>query len=311
MLLHLVLFLCGILILYIGGVSFIKGSSNTARIFGIKPLIVGLVIAAFATSAPEFFVSILATIRKSQSLAIGNIIGSCIANIALVLGLAALARPITVKASLLRRELPILFAVTLIFFAVCLDFRITRPDAFILLILFALFILYCIKNAKEEKGPSEAFEAAKIYSKPKAFWFLIAGLAGLVLGANFIVGSSINLAKYFGISEVVIGLTAVAIGTSLPELAVSLVAAIRGEGDISIGNVIGSNIFNILAIVGAVCLIRPITVGPDLLFFSLPLLIFYTLGLAPILKKGLRIGRQEGAILLVSYFLYLYFIFRR
>lgn len=309
--LHFILFVSGLIILYVGGELFIRGSSKTARIFGIKPLIIGVVIVAFATSSPEFFVSILAVIRKSQDLAIGNIVGSCIANIGLVLGMAALLRPITIKVSILRRELPILFAVTFIFFAICLDFRISRPEALLLCVSFALFIFYCIKNAKEEKGESTPFGVTKTPSKPQAFWFLIVGLAGLLLGAHLIVDSSVNLARYFGISEVVIGLTAVAIGTSLPELAASLISSARGECDISIGNVIGSNIFNILGVIGIVCLIRPITVEANILFLSLPLLLLYTLGLAPILKTGLKISRIEGAILLASYSLYLYLIFRR
>lgn len=310
MFLHLVLFIVGISILCLGGELFIRGSSSTARIFGIKPLIVGMLVTAFATSSPEFFVSFLATIRKSQDLAIGNIVGSCIANIGLVLGLAALFRPITVRSSILRRELPILFVITLVFFGVCLDFKITRVEGSILLILFGLFIFYCLKNAREEKGPAP-FEATKLSSKPKAFSFLIMGLLGLLSGAHLIVGSAVNLARMIGISQVVIGLTVVAIGTSLPELITSLVASVRGEGDISIGNVIGSNIFNILAIVGIVSLLSPIVVEPNILYFSLPLLLLYTLGLAPILKTGLRISRAEGAILLVSYSFYLCFIFRR
>lgn len=308
---HFLLFICGIFIIYVGGELFIRSSSNTARIFGIKPLIIGLLVVGFATSSPEFFVSTLAAIRKNQGLAIGNIVGSCIANIGLVLALAALFKPISVNISILRREIPILFAVTLIFFTICLDSMITRADALILLILFFLFILYCIKNAKEEKKDSTPFEVIKARSKSKAFWFLIIGLAGLLLGAELIVDSSVNLARSLGITEVTIGLTAVAIGTSLPELVTSLVASIRGEGDISIGNVIGSNIFNILAIIGVVGLIGPTAVERGILFLSLPILILYTLALAPILKTGFKITRTEGAVLLGSYFLYLYFIFRR
>lgn len=316
----LILFIIGIFILYFGGELFIRGSSNTARILGIRPLLVGLVVAAFATSSPEFVVSLSAAIRKSRDLAIGNIVGSCIANIGLVLGLAALFRPITVRIPILRRELPILFVVSLVFFGICLDFKITRAEALILLALFVIFIFYCLKSAKEKKpdlNPEEkevftTVWSTKGYSKSKALLFLMVGLAGLLLGASFIVGSSVNLARYFGITELVIGLTAVAIGTSLPELATSLIASWRGESDISIGNVIGSNIFNILAIIGVVCLIRPVMVEPALLFISLPLLLLYTFALAPILKSGLKISRVEGVILLLSYLFYLYLlIFRR
>jgi cation:H+ antiporter len=310
MLSNLALFIAGILVLYIGGEVFIRGSSSTARIFGIKPLIIGLLITAFATSAPEFFVSFLAAARKSQDLAIGNIVGSCICNIGLVLGLAALFRPISVNVSILRRELPILFIVTVGFFLICLDLKITRPEALILLLAFFLFVVYCIKNAKAETKDID-IKAGKSLSRPRSFSYLAAGLLGLLLGAHIIVGSAVRLAHHFGISEFVIGLTAVAIGTSLPELATSLVASARGEGDISIGNVIGSNIFNMLAIIGAVCLIRPVTVEPVVVISAIPLLLLYTFALAPILKSGFKISRIEGGLLLASYLIYLYFIFRR
>lgn len=304
------LFILGLVILCCGGELFIKGSSSVARTFGIKPLIVGLLIAAFATSSPEFFVSFLATLRKSSNLAIGNIVGSCIANIGLALGIAALVKPIAIKVSILRRELPILFAVTLLFFAICLDYRISRLEALVLVVCFFLFIFYCIKTAKGEKQAPGEKEAAKTYSRPKLSLFLVLGLAGLLAGAHFMVESSVKIAMHFGISELVIGLTVVAIGTSLPELATSLIASLRGEGDISVGNVIGSNIFNILAVVGFICLIRPVTVEPSITMLSLPLLVLYTFALAPILKTHLKISRAEGAFLLVSYFSYLYFIFK-
>lgn len=310
MLTNLILFLTGVIILYIGGELFIRGSSNTARIFGIKPLVVGVVIVAFATSAPEFFVSLLATIRKSQELAIGNIVGSCICNIAMVLGLSALIKPITVNSSILRRELPILFAVTIGFFLICLDFKISRIEALILIVSFILFIFYCIKNARDEdKAIADADTSPS--SKSRFFLYLAIGLAGLLLGSYMIVGSSIKLARHYGVSEVVIGLSAVAIGTSLPELTASLIAAARGKGDISIGNIIGSNIFNILAIAGIISLIRPVIIEPKIVLIYIPFLLLCNFALAPILRTGFRISRREGALLLASYGVYLYFIFKR
>ncbi|NQT95014.1 MAG: calcium/sodium antiporter [Candidatus Omnitrophica bacterium] len=303
-------FIAGILILSVGGEFFIRGSSNTARIFGIKPLVVGLVITAFATSSPEFFVSFLATVRGSRELAVGNIVGSCICNIGMALGLAALIRPISINISILRRELPVLFIVTLGFFIICLDFRITRPEALILLVSFLGFIFYYVRSAKAESKNITEERPGKI-SRHKAFLYLLVGLAGLLFGANIMVGSSIRLASYFGISELVIGLTVVAIGTSLPELATTVAASIRGESDISIGNVIGSNIFNILGIIGIICLIRPVAIDPNITMISLPLLLLYTLALAPILKTGLKISRLEGGLLLMGYGVYLIFMLRQ
>jgi len=308
MLTNLILFLIGITILYVGGEFFIRGSSGTARIFGIRPLVVGVVIVAFATSSPEFFVSTLAAIRKSSDLAMGNIVGSCICNIGMVLGISALIRPIEVSKTILRRELPMLFVATIGFFILCLDFEISRVDALILIASFVLFILYFIKNAKET-DTVEGVESPSL-SKPKSFSYLGIGLIGLLIGAYIIVGSSVKLARHFGISELVIGLSVVAIGTSLPELAASLIASARGESEISIGNVIGSNIFNILAIVGLVCLIRPVIIEPKVVLFCIPFLILCTFALVPILKTGFRISRGEGAALLASYGAYLYFIFK-
>ena len=308
MLFNLTVLVIGITTLYAGGELFIRGSSGTAYIFRIKPLIVGLMVTAFATSSPEFFVSLLAAIRESKDLAIGNIVGSCICNIAMVLGIAALIKPIDISASILRRELPILIAVTLGFFIMCLDFKISRLDGVTLILAFILFVIYYIRNAKAEDNKDSTFlKTGKNHSKLTSFFYLIVGLLGLLCGAHLMVGSSVSLARYFGISELAIGLTAVAIGTSLPELATSVVALLHGESDISVGNVIGSNIFNILAIVGVVCIINPIKLNPSIVIISIPLLILYTLALAPILKTGFKISRTEGAFLLVSYGVYLYF----
>jgi len=297
-------------VLYAGGESFIKGSSNTARIFNIRPLVIGVVVVAFATSAPEFCVSILAAIRKSRDLAIGNIVGSCICNIGLVLGLSALIKPIQAEKRLLKRELPILLAVTVGLFLVSLDNRISRPEALILLVAFFAFIFSCLKGGKD-RVEDLGIATEKKPDKLKSFIFLGAGLVGLLGGAYLMVNSAVFLARYFGISELVIGLTVVAIGTSLPELAASLIASRRGEGEISIGNVIGSNIFNILGVIGVVCLIRPITVDPNIFIVSMPLLLLITFALWPVMKIGQKITRFEGLILLVVYTGYLTFLIKK
>jgi len=304
------LLLIGILILYFGGVLFIRGSSNAAKLFGIRPMIVGVVIVAFATSAPEFFVSVFAVINKSRNLAVGNIIGSCICNIGMALGIAALIRPIKVDASILKRELPILLTATLALFLICMDLRITRIEAVLLILAFFGFIFYCIRSAKTDDGSYLDTSTSSI-SKPRSFLYLGLGLIGLVVGARFMVQSSISIARIIGISELVIGLSVVAIGTSLPELAASVIASSKNQGDISIGNVIGSNLFNMLAIIGVVALIKPVIIDPEVLVLSLPILLIYTFVLLPILKKGFKINRITGAFLVLTYSIYLYLVFKK
>ena len=309
MLIQVIIFLIGIALLYSCGVLFVRGSSDTARIFNIRPFIVGVVIIAFATSAPEFCVSLLASIKNSRSLAIGNIVGSCICNIGMALGLSALIRPIKVNLSILRREIPILLVATAALFLACLDLRISRLEAGLFLTGFFIFIYYCIRSAKRE--PSDSLPLPdKALSRIKPFAYLVIGLVGLLSGAYIAVNSAVILARHFGISELVIGLTVLAIGTSLPELVASIAASRQGEGEISIGNVIGSNLFNILGIIGVICLIRPIIIDKSVITLSLPLLIFYTLALAPIIKSGARIGRLEGGALLLSYLAYLFLLFK-
>ncbi|MFC1808452.1 calcium/sodium antiporter [Candidatus Omnitrophota bacterium] len=300
-----ILLIIGIITLYIGGELFIRGSSKTAYIFGIKPLVVGLVITAFATSCPELFVSILATIRRSQDLAVGNLVGSSICNIGLILGLAAIIRPIGVNASVLKRQLPMLFFGTLIFFIICTDLTIERYEAMVLFGLFLFFTIYSLKSAKSQVDGSGTAESKKKISRPVAFSLLGGGLIGLLIGAHLIVESATVLARGLGISELVIGLSVVAIGTSLPELAASSVASLKGESDISIGNIIGSNVFNIMGIIGIVCMIRPISIDPDVLIISIPILLVYTAVLVPILRTGFKVSRREGVALVVSYFIYL------
>ncbi len=317
MFLNIVLFISGLIVLYVGGEVFIKGSANIARLFGIKPLIVAATVAAFATSAPEFFVCLTAAIKNSKDLAVGNIIGSCIANIALILGVCSLIRPIKIERLLLRKELPILIAVSLMFLFICLDLYISKIEAAFLLFAFCLFIYYCIKNAKKEEEPlPEA--GPRLTKEPLTetrpwtnFIFIVLATLLLVLGSHLLVKSAVALAHYMGISQLVIGLTIVAIGTSLPELSVSAVASARREHDISIGNVIGSNIFNILLIIGAVCFIRPVVISTATLKFELPLMVAYSVLLLPLLRTGFRLSRLEGLILLVSYIAYIWILFNR
>ncbi|UCH12339.1 MAG: calcium/sodium antiporter [Candidatus Omnitrophota bacterium] len=306
--LNTLLFIIGLILLYAGGEVFIKGSTSIAYLFGLRPLIVAATVAAFATSAPEFVVCLTAAVRNSRNLALGNIIGSCIANIALILGICSLIRPINIERSLLRKELPILIVVSVSFFLICLNLYISKAEAFLLLFGFCLFIYYCVKNAKQEKN---ALIESRYQSKLKSFVFI--GLATLLLvsGSNLLVKSAVALANYFGISQLVIGLTIVAVGTSLPELSVSAVASARGKHETAIGNVIGSNIFNILLIIGAICLVRPIFISPATIRFEIPLMVAYSILLLPLLRTGFKLSRLEGFILLLSYAVYIWILFNR
>jgi cation:H+ antiporter len=306
---QIILFVIGVGVLYAGGMVFIRGASNAAFIFNIRPIVIGVVVVAFATSAPEFFVSVLAVFRGNQSLAIGNIIGSCICNIGMVLGISSIIQPVKVEGMILRREMPILLIATSALFVFSLDLVIDRAESFFLLCIFAAFIIYCIKNAKKiQNNRDKAQREKRRFSA--VFAHLVLGLTGLLVGAYIVVNSSLILARHIGISELVIGITLVAVGTSLPELFASISAARQSEGDICIGNVVGSNIFNILAIVGVVGIISPISLDRNVLNFSLLVLILYTVTLIPIIKTGYAVSRKEGIVLLLGYFLYLWRVFK-
>lgn len=308
MYLNAVVFIIGLVLLYAGGEIFVKGSTSIARLFGIRPLIVAATVAAFATSAPELFVGLTAAIKNSEDLAIGNLIGSCIANIALILGICSLIRPIKIERSLLRKELPILIVASFLILLICLDLYISKTEALFLLFGFCLFIYYCIKNAKGEK---QLIEAPPQSTKLKSFTFIALATFLLVLGSHLLVKSAVALARYMGVSQLTIGLTIVAIGTSLPELSVSAAASIRGKHETSIGNIIGSNIFNILLIIGAVSLIRPISITLATIKFELPLMVVYSILLLPLLRTGFRLSRLEGSVLLASYAIYIWVLFNR
>ena len=307
MLINILLFIAGVVVLYSGGEIFIKGSTGIAAYFRIKPLIVAATIAAFATSAPEFFVSVTAALKKSESLAIGNVIGSCITNIGLVLGICALISPIKIKNHLLKKEIPMLIFVSVIIFLFGLDLTITKIEGIILLACFVLFILYAVKSAKSNDVVTGEARPRQI----KELVFILAGTLLLVAGANFIVLSAVSLAKTLGISEFVIGVSLVALGTSLPELSVSAVASFRNNDDTSIGNIIGSNIFNILLIVGVVCLIQPIFLAKTTALIDMPILLVFTLALFALLKTEFTLSRKEGVLLILSYGIYIIILFFR
>ncbi|WP_020677483.1 calcium/sodium antiporter [Geopsychrobacter electrodiphilus] len=296
----------GLVLLVWSADRFVDGAASAARHFGMPPLLVGMVIIGFGTSAPEMVVSALAASQGNPGIALGNAYGSNIANIALVLGLTALIAPIAVHSQILRKELPILTVVTVLAAIQLWDGEISRIDGLVLLAVFCGLMGWAIRQGLRHKEDSlgSAVELELIqHPMPLGlalFWLLL-GLLLLIASSRILVWGAVVIAQGFGVSDLIIGLTVVAIGTSLPELASSIAATRKGENDIALGNVIGSNLFNTLAVVGIAGTIHPMTVDAQVLSRDWLSMAFLTLLLFAFAYRGLRINRVEGAILLACY----------
>lgn len=317
MLLQIVLFLVGLAGLCFGAEWLVKGASRFARSFNIKPIVIGLTIVAFGTSTPELVTSVIAGIRHLNDIAIGNIVGSNIANIGLILGLAAIVRPLKIDMKLLYREMPIVIGISLLLYFMVWDGVLSRLEGTVLLGGILMYVLYVYrvalkesKNVEQEFLEFEEFIGATRDSLVKDIFWIILGLATLVGGAHLLVHSAIYIARVVGISELVIGLTVIAIGTSLPELATSLIAAIRKESDISVGNVLGSNIFNILAILGIASIIHPLQINPLSLRLDIPVMLLFGIFLVPMITWKFMITRTQGFFLLAGYSIYILWLFK-
>jgi len=306
--------IAGFALLVWGADRFVVGASATARNLGVSPLIIGLTIVGFGTSAPEMLVSAIAAWSGNPNMGIGNALGSNITNIGLVLGITALVTPLSVNSDTLKREFPLLFAVMLIALALLLDGQMNRYDGVILLIGMASLVYWMVALGLRERRGSDPMASEYIDEIPahmpmsRAIFWLVLGMAVLLGASRMLVWGSVNVAQWFGISDLVIGLTIVAIGTSLPELAASVMSALKGEHDIAVGNVIGSNMFNLLAVLGMPGLIHPSAIPPELMSRDFPMMIGLTIALFVMsygfLKPG-RITRAEGALLLAGYLAYL------
>lgn len=302
--LYLLVFAAGLGVLYLGAEGTLHGAVRLARSFGISPLVIGLTLVAYGTSAPELSLDVTAALRGTTDLAFGDLIGSNIANIGLILAVAAILRPLKVEMRLLRAEVPIVIAVSLLLWGLAADGELSRQDGLILLAGFVLLTGYMVRSVREE---SRAVQREFEQQSPRsgARWrdsgWVVLGLSGLVLGAQLMIFGAVGIARAWGVSELIIGLTIVAIGTSLPELATSIVAARKNEADIVVGNVIGSNIFNLLCVMALVAIIRPIPVPPGALVVELPIMVGFVVLLVPIMLRGLVITRAEGALLLVGF----------
>ncbi len=349
MLIQSILFIAGITGVYFGAEWLVKGSSKLSRDLGIKPIVIGLTVVAFGTSSPELAVSLTASIKGSNDIAIGNIIGSNIANVGLILGISAIVLPLQVERIIMKRELPLMIAISAGLYFMAIDKKIGFVDGLILftgIIFFISYQIYNTLNSKRKSGNStgNADEALSLSSSAHSshqhsdsdipddktcitertdkqspagrkyllfnILYIVVGLAALLTGAHVLVKAAIFIAGRLGVSEMVIGLTVVAFGTSVPEMATSVVSILRKEADICVGNVIGSNIFNILMVIGSVALVRPLNVARETLFFEFPIMLLFSVALIPMIRGNLRVNRLEGFLLVAGYFVFIFLLFR-
>jgi len=307
----LIFLVLGLVALFIGAEGLIRGSSALALKIGITPLVVGLTVVAFGTSTPELVVSLKAALIGNSSISLGNIVGSNIANIALILGISAIIRPLDVHANIIRREIPIMIGISILLVLLLIDGELGLVDGIIFVLGIVIYTIVNITMARKEKNAEvdkEFKEGLKTgLGVPISIVMIVGGLGLMILGANLFVTSSISIAKVIGVSDAIIGLTIVAVGTSLPELITSVVAAYKNESDIAIGNVVGSNIFNILGILGITALIISVgSIGINYVDFGV--MLFAALILLPLSKTGFRITRLEGIILVLGYIAYIYYL---
>lgn len=310
----------GLLALILSAERFIFGAAAVARNFRVSPLLIGVIVVGFGTSAPELMVSSISAFQGNPGLAIGNAIGSNITNIALILGVAALIRPVEVHSTVLKRELPILLAAVLAAWALLSNGQLDRLEGSLLLLAFAVMIYWMVMIAVKQRGDTPdiletefAIEMPHNVSNLVAIFWLLVGLVVLLISSRVLVWAAVELATTLGVSDLVIGLTIVAIGTSLPELAASMMAAIKKEDDIAVGNIVGSNTFNTLAVLGLPGLIAPGPFPPEVLTRDMPIMVVLTLvlfGMAYGFRGGPgRIRRGKGALLVTVFIGYQWLLF--
>ena len=312
---NILLVIAGLVLLTWGADRFVHGAASAARNFGIAPLLIGLTVVAFATSAPEILVSVVAATQKEPGLAIGNALGSNIVNVGLVLGITAMIRPIKLESATLRREMSALLAVSLLTVSLFLDSYLSRIDGVVMLTGLVIVMVWLVRLGirSSVNDPIKRDFEAEIptdVSMSMALVWLAIGLGALLLGADLLVDGAIGVAKLLGVSEVVIGILVVALGTSLPELAVSLASALKGEYGLAIGNIVGSNIFNLLAVIGVAAAIEPAALAPTVLSLHVFVMVAFTLVLFAMTYDydgKTDLSRMEGSALLaalVAYYAY-------
>jgi len=307
--------LAGLVLLVVGAELLVRGASKLAAVLGISPLVIGLTIVAYGTSSPEMAVSIQSSFAGQADIALGNVVGSNIFNVLFILGVSAIAAPLIVAQQLIRLDVPIMIGVSALAYLFSLDGKINQSDGFILFIGGVAYTIFLIYQSRREQNQEVQEEYAKFSEQTSApdwqkwvvnIGLIVVGLGVLVLGSRWLVESSITIARAVGLSELVIGLTIVAAGTSLPELATSFIASLKGERDIAVGNVVGSNIFNILAVLGLSAAVSPdgINVSLAALRFDIPVMIAVAVACLPIFFTGNLITRWEGCVFTAYYCVY-------
>ncbi len=315
--LAIIAIIAGFAILIWAADRFVVGASATARNLGVSPLIIGLTIVAFATSTPEMFIAAIASWQGNPGLGIGNAIGSNIANIGLIIGVTALIIPLSIHSKLLKREYPVLIAIMILAAVLIIDGELSIIDGVILLIAFAVMVYWMViisLNDRNKDAMAKEFSAEIPKQMPmrRGILLLVLGLAGLIIGSKILVVGSVDIAQKLGMSDLVVGLTIVAVGTSLPELAAAIASVIKKEPDLALGNVVGSNMFNTLAVLPLPGIIAPGNVADSLLIRDFPVMIGITIVLYIMSLKisgPSRIGRVKGLILLLGFSGYLYWVF--
>jgi cation:H+ antiporter len=309
-------FFLGLVLLVAGAETLVRGASKLAAAAGISPLVVGLTIVAFGTSSPELAVSVQSSWRGQGDLALGNVVGSNIFNVLFILGVSALVTPLIVARQVIRQEVPVMILASVLLFVIAVDGRIGRLDAAVLVALLLAYTVFLVvqsrAHARMDRDDETRVQQASGWDRHWTIQIalVLGGLCLLVLGSDRLVNAAIDFARAFGVSELVIGLTVVAAGTSMPEVATSVMASLRGHRDIAVGNVIGSNVFNILGVLGISGLVAPgfLEVAPSALAFDLPVMVAVALLCLPIFFTGSVITRGEGVLFLACYVAYTVFL---
>lgn len=312
MLVASVLIFIGLALLVLGGESLLRGAVAIARYFSMPPALVGLTVVAAATSIPELAVSVMAAIRGSSDIAVGNVVGSNIANITLILGLGAVIAPLAISGNMIKLEYPILAIVTFQCLVLANDGVLGRLDGSLMLVIYLLFTVYSVSLVRAKITASEVealTEEAQELTAPEprlnlVIGYTLAGIALLAIGAQLTVTGAIDIAKLLGMSDRVVGLTIVAVGTSLPEITATILSTIRGRSDLAVGNAIGSNLFNILVILGFTAILKPIGVSPEIIASDNWWMLGTSLLLFPLMFTSLKISRFEGVVLVLTYLAY-------
>jgi cation:H+ antiporter len=313
------MFIMGLVLLVGGAEILVRGASQLAAAVGVSPLIIGLTVVAFGTSAPEMAVSVRSALsgQAGADIAVGNVVGSNIFNVLFILGLSAAIAPLVVSQRLVRFDVPLMIGVSVLAWLLALDGKIGRWDGVLLFGGILTYTVFAIVQGRRESQAVADEYAGEFGAKPRTplghlinVGYILGGLALLVLGAHWLVDAAVSMARAFGVSELVIGLTIVAAGTSLPEVATSVMASLKGERDIAVGNVVGSNIFNILSVLGLAALVAPdgVNVAPSALRFDIPVMIAVAFACLPIFFTGYAIARWEGLVFLGYYVLYTLFL---